>query len=52
MGSVGDYRQLLALLQASLYDGADVDPAQLLRALHQARPSFVNLLAFKVSPSP
>lgn len=45
--SGGDFRQLLGVIEASLYDGLDIDPSQLLRTLHQAKPSFANLLAYK-----
>ena len=48
MASGGDFRQLLGVIEAALYDGDDIDPSQLLRTLHQAKPSFANLLAYKV----
>lgn len=46
-----NFRDLLQQIETVLYDAADVEPAAFLEALQRAKPTFLNLLRYKVGLS-
>lgn len=43
-----NFRDLLKVVEAALYGSDDVDVYEFAKALEQAKPSFINLLHYKV----